>query len=596
MRNRLKKIMAAMLVTMVFLTFPVCAADSGAGTMTSSVRTFIASGLSYYSRTFAETDGKRQKSAGLELSPNGDVYPIVMACDTIWGGLTMDAMVGYAQQQGYNVVGAVNTAFYNSPGVPIGIVVENGVFKSSSDGLHAFAIMNDGSYYISRDPQVDLQLSNVAWGSENQRITQFNKLFTENGLYMYSSAYSTVSTRVDKDETVWAVRLLIEEGALTLDGTVKLTVVEVLPETGAVPIGDEYMVLTASVDGPYSDLWRQFSVGDSVTLEISCSDEKLEQAKYITGCGDILVEDGAIADSTDWMHYIGGENPRTMIGWREDGTLVLYAAEGRNPGTADGLTLQMAAEEMLRQGCVYAVNMDGGGSTILGVRLPGQTTVEELNVLSDGGQRQCASYLLLVTDAQSDGVPKHWHLKQNHMTVLPNQQVRLSAFATDGALYPTNAEQSLVYGDHRGLLTENLFVAPKDGGTYRIDIWGENGYGEGEITVISDPTVLKVVDQWGRMPRAVHLAVGDKLPLRVIASHNGAVISADHTAITYEMSTSLGYVDENNVFVADALCGTQGVLTVRIGDYSQQIQVTVGNSPRDASANRMKTALDYLNK
>lgn len=594
--NRIKRFMAAMLVVACMaLPMQVIAADSGAGTMLESNRTFIAPGLASYTRSYGEDDGAQQKGFSLELSPDSDVYPIVMACDTIWGGMTMDTIISHAEQIGYHVVGAVNTSFFYRPGVPIGIAVENGLLRASDDGLNAFAIMEDGSYYIAQDPQTTITLTNDSWEAEGVTVDHLNKRFRSETLHLYSSAYSTVSTRVDKDETVWAVRLRMDEGILKLNGSLRLTVTEVLPTTNAVPIGEEYMILTGSVEGPYADLWQQFAVGDTVTVQIACNDETLAQAKYITGCGDILVENGRIADDTDWMHNIGGHNPRTMVGWRADGTLVMYVAEGRNPGVADGLTLQMAAEEMLRQGCTFAVNMDGGGSSVIGVRQPGAWMIESLNYPSDGGQRQCASYILLVTDRTSDGTAQYWHLKQNGLQVLPGQLVYLSVFGTDGGLYPAvNAPQQIIYADEKGLLKDNRYTAPETGGSHRITMWGSGAFGEGTINVIAEPTVLKIVDQFGKKPNAVVLEQGESLDLRIVASHHGKEIFADNTAIRYEMSAPLGTVDERGMFTADALAGTTGTLTMRIGSYTQQLQVTVVNSRTDASQHRMKTALDFL--
>lgn len=355
------------------------------------------------------------------------------------------------------------------------------------------------------------------------------------------------------------------------------------------------MVLTASVDGPYAELWRRFTVGDSITVRTACQDIRLSQAKYVTGCGDILVEEGKLADSTDWMHQIAGANPRTMVGWRSDGTLVMYVADGRNPGTAEGLTLRMAAEEMLRQGCVYAVNMDGGGSTIVGARMPGLTNAAVLNRPSDGGQRQCAAYLLLVTDGKQDGTARYWHLKQNNLKVLPGQRVALSVLGTDSGLYPaSNQPEQLFYAYKQELLPGNVFIAPKTGGAHRVSVWGSGASGEGEIRVITQPSVLKITDAYGRIPAAVQLERGERLQLKVFASHNGTVIPADLTVIEYEMSVPLGKVNDDGVFIADALVGTRGTLTMRIGEYTQKLQVTITDSRRNASANRIKTVWEHF--
>lgn len=592
-----RTVLSVLVSILILLPIPVFAADSGAGTMRNYVRTRIAPGFVFYARSYGEDDGTRQNGFSLELSPNQEVYPIVMACDTIWGGMTMDAVVSYAQSRGYNVVGAVNAAFFNDPGVPIGIVVENGKLRSSDNGLNAFAILEDGSYYAVKDPEMEIFMEHPAWETEAVEVDRINKLYDNQLLQLYTSDYSTVSTRVPEEETVWVVRMRIEEGTLRLNGTVHLTVTEILPEANAVPIGEEYMVLTASAEGPYGELWQQFAVGDTLTVRTSCADETLNQAAYIVGCGDILVENGKITDASDWMYGIAGPNPRTMVGWRADGTLVMYVAEGRNPGVSDGLTLQMAAEEMLRQGCVYAVNMDGGGSSILGVRRPGDTMVTPLNTPSAGAQRQDAAYILLVTDQASDGIIKNWHLRQDRLRVLPGQHVSLSAYGTDRALYPVESPPlDLFYGDARGVMKDNVYVAPQEGGRHIVSIWGGGGYGEGEIEVISNPSVVKIMDMNGRIPVEVNLTQGETLELRVRASKNGQVILADHTAIRYEMSAPLGYVNEDGKFTADAPVGTSGILTMRIGNYSQQMRVNVVNSLTDPMEHRVKTAIDYWGK
>ena len=275
----------------------------------------------------------------------------------------------------------------------------------------------------------------------------------------------------------------------------------------------------------------------------------------------------------------------------------MYVAEGRYPGVSDGLTLQMAAEEMLRQGCVYAVNMDGGGSSILGVRKPGDTKVTALNTPSAGAQRQNAAYLLFVTNRQSEGAIRYWHLRQNNLRVLPGQKVYLSAYGTDGAMNPIESPPpQLLYADARGVLKDNVYVAPQTGGTYRITVWGNGASGEGDIKVIANPTALQIIDKNGRKPIEVYLSPGESLDLRVRASHNGQIILADHTAIRYEMSAPLGYVNEEGVFVADAPVGTSGTLTMRIGTYIQQVRVHVGNSRTDPMQHHIKTALDFWGK
>ena len=60
----------------------------------------------------------------------------------------------------------------------------------------------------------------------------------------------------------------------------------------------------------------------------------------------------------------GGVNPRTAIGQREDGALLLLVLDGRSISTL-GATMKDLADIMLEYGAVNAGNLDGGSSTVM---------------------------------------------------------------------------------------------------------------------------------------------------------------------------------------------------------------------------------------
>ena len=594
MRDHIR-IFLAVLLAALCLTTTVCAADSGAGTMTSVTETVLTSGLTYYSRTYSGDGEARQAGYSLELSPDSSVYPIFMACDTIWGGLTMSQCIQYAEGLGWNVVAAANTSFFNNPGVPIGIVVEDGKLRAGQNGQNVFAILEDGTYYVSKEPQLQFQLCNAAWEEETVNLTRFNKLHSGEELHLYSSDYSTVSTRIEED--VWVVRLKLLEGEPSLDGTMTLEVVEILPEVQEVPIGEEYLILTASLDGANSEFYSRFALGDSVTITSVCSDETLRSAAYVSGCGDVLVENGTITDESTWSPFVAGSHPRTLMGWKADGTLVIYAADGRRAGYANGLTQRQAAEEMLRQGCVCAVNLDGGGSTTMGVRLPGSNTVTVVNSPSDGGQRQCAGFVLLVTDAKPDGRVRNLHLEQNNLIVLPGQQVPLQVFGTDAALYPAQASDTVAISAERGTVANHVYQAPLTSGKDSLSLWGGGATGKGNIRVVSTLSRVEVTNAYGR-PLQGHVTLynGEPLQLNVVAEYQGKPLYTDATVVQYTMSAPLGYVNEQGNFVPNAIPGTSGTLTLTIGDSHLEVDVTVQEQRTDAVSGRYPMAMDYLRR
>jgi hypothetical protein len=66
--------------------------------------------------------------------------------------------------------------------------------------------------------------------------------------------------------------------------------------------------------------------------------------------------------------FVASRNPRTLVGVRADGTLLLVTVDGRAPGWSAGMTLREAARLMRSLGARDALNLDGGGSSTMTVR------------------------------------------------------------------------------------------------------------------------------------------------------------------------------------------------------------------------------------
>ncbi|HDS83929.1 MAG TPA: phosphodiester glycosidase family protein [Phycisphaerales bacterium] len=94
-------------------------------------------------------------------------------------------------------------------------------------------------------------------------------------------------------------------------------------------------------------------IGDPKDAEIQ---EGVGGFQQILKAGQVIVEKG------------GPLHPRTAIGVNERGDrLVLAVADGRQPGFSEGMSLEELATLMSDLGCQDAANMDGGGSSVLGI-------------------------------------------------------------------------------------------------------------------------------------------------------------------------------------------------------------------------------------
>ena len=119
---------------------------------------------------------------------------------------------------------------------------------------------------------------------------------------------------------------------------------------------------------------------------------KLEAVNGIGG-GPVLIKGGEIKNTyIEEMYDSGGinptspNNPRTAIGVTADNHLVLFSCEGREQTEGVvGFTTEELANILLDYGCVEAINLDGGGSSMMLV------CGQELFKPSDGSQRKVGS-------------------------------------------------------------------------------------------------------------------------------------------------------------------------------------------------------------
>ena len=88
--------------------------------------------------------------------------------------------------------------------------------------------------------------------------------------------------------------------------------------------------------------------------------------------------------------HLNRRHPRTAVGQRADGRIVMLVVDGRQPGYSSGMTNFELAQTMLRLGVVTASALDAGGSSTMA--FGGQL----LSRPSDGGGERLVSEALLV--------------------------------------------------------------------------------------------------------------------------------------------------------------------------------------------------------
>lgn len=120
-------------------------------------------------------------------------------------------------------------------------------------------------------------------------------------------------------------------------------------------------------------------------------------AESVMVTGPLLSLNGA-AEALDSSSFNVTRHPRTAVGLKADGRVILLTVDGRNDRSA-GMSLFELRKIMKWLGCTSAINLDGGGSTTLWVKTFGGNGVVNYptdNKLWDhAGERKVANVILL---------------------------------------------------------------------------------------------------------------------------------------------------------------------------------------------------------
>ncbi|MEE8368756.1 MAG: phosphodiester glycosidase family protein, partial [Thermoanaerobaculia bacterium] len=116
-----------------------------------------------------------------------------------------------------------------------------------------------------------------------------------------------------------------------------------------------------------------FKVGAEVRLDLSLiplgteSDQDWSKAEWIVGGGPLLLWRGRRIETPEResisQTFFLARHPRTAVGVRPNGTLLLVTVDGRQPRKSVGMTLRELTDLFLELGAESAMNLDGGGST-----------------------------------------------------------------------------------------------------------------------------------------------------------------------------------------------------------------------------------------
>lgn len=254
----------------------------------------------------------------------------------------------YAAQK--KLLAAINASYFDTDGWVIGNVKKQGQLMAVDEQPRSGYLLNRGLPDIVQDiayyGTVDLP------NGQHLVLKGMNRMRIADDLVLYNTFFAP-STKTNQ----WGREVKIVNNRVTEVATAGNMVIT----PGSVVV---------SGHGASAAALAQLKVGDRVTISQTLGSSVADAADTVVSGGPLLVEHGRVhvraTEEKMAADIAKGRAPRTAVGIKKDGTLLMVVVDGRNNNSA-GLTLAELATYMLRLGAREAVNFDGGGSSVMAI-------------------------------------------------------------------------------------------------------------------------------------------------------------------------------------------------------------------------------------
>lgn len=423
---------------------------------------------------------------------------------------------------------------------------------------------NNGYPSVSRllDGSVDISVWNpkiTIYGSDS---TEFNVVVL-NKTSNIEWGPTILTSDWNKTSPGYTTKDIVE--VIVVDNTVS----EVRKNQPSTIIPEDGYIIASSNASTMEQMLNSFKEGQPVSLNIEL-DFSPEDVNWSFGALNYLVKDGK---ENEISSQVLGAHPRTAIGFNKDNTeMIMVTIDGRHRDYVGAKQTDLA-KIMIDLGAYNAVNMDGGGSTTMGIDFLRNANVTVVNIPSDGRERKIASGVGVFNNyPDSDKVDKI-EIEALQNTVFNKTETKLELKFFNEYYTPVDVDLKNVDFSvspiSAGKVINNVFM-PEKPGKATITAHAEDVEGQIEINVLDNPVALELDTD------SLTLGFNDKYELSDVLGidkdGNSAYIPWKY--INYSYRNRVGKVEEG-VFTSSDIANT-GAVTLTFGDAVKHIQVKVG--------------------
>ena len=542
-------------------------------------------------------NNKDQKTYTLSFNPKTvNLKPIIAFGGNAMYGSTMTSLIDYEESLGNHVVFGINgDAYDTSNGIANGLVISNGELITSSNAAMGWGMLSDGTVKYG---SASLQMQATIVGGDTITLKHVNKerKLDTSGVYLLTEKFNNVTASTEAGVEV--VLEIVEEhkdNGLKIGQTLSAKVKEVVlvqrnPNKNQTTIAKNHVILATHASSPQYDKLKNLAVGTQVNFNVNdVSDERIDWSQIEVGMGifHLLMENG---EATNTAINDTAVHPRTSMGIKEDGSIVLMQNDGRQFGWAGGLSFLEMVQYMKTLGVVTLFNFDGGGSSTIQVTMPGEDKAKILNRPSDGNERANTNALLFIAqEAPVAGSPvEKLHLypkvSGNYSTktlLLENSNLRFDLKATDRNFYKTSLEGKTVTYTVENDGQSNIGTISSDG-VFKANAGKGTGRVVAKVGTIETSYAIEIVDAITSIETdltILSVAPGRTVAMDFRAFNNNVPVMLSNESLSFELKpASLGTVSSDGVFTATLGSGT-GNLEVSYKSYTFSIPIEVGKQP-----------------
>src|SRR5436305_1592357 len=287
----------------------------------------------------------------------GGLYSLtpLLSNNTIVGRETVAAMERRRSNQ-MTTIGVNGDFFTWAGGWPSGLLMQGGVIEHHpASGRSAVGVDRSGTLHVDRVPWA------ASWRGASMLdypVAELNEPPRPNAASLFTPVWGATTPAVNGIAAVLEpfppavpyADLIGNVSAVVSDSAVAI------PRDGAVLVARGAAAQAVQTDAVVGSQVRVRLAlrpdWSTVTDAVSAGPSLVKSGKPVGNAGEAL--------STVQLF---GRDPRTAIGQRADGRVVLVAVDGRRRGWSVGITNSDLALMLMREGCVTAFALDSGGST-----------------------------------------------------------------------------------------------------------------------------------------------------------------------------------------------------------------------------------------